>query len=214
MRMLFRSLVALCWAGPWAAPLWAQGIDADGLRAPPGESVWPRWQARLTVASPVSPWWRPQAGDDSDGQGSRLSSLSLFGDYFFRDAAPGLGGRDGLRATSGLIRGHAAQRAMALSAPPAALGVAAAGRGLHQPTGAWTALPQDAVSTVPYLGLGYSAASARGGWGFSADIGMVARSPGSAVKLGRVFSGPQALDELLRDMRLSPLVNVGVSYSF
>ncbi|MFG5407861.1 hypothetical protein ABXN37_06800 [Piscinibacter sakaiensis] len=67
---------------------------------------------------------------------------------------------------------------------------------------------------MPYLGLGYSAQPARGGWGFSADIGLVAQAPGAVVRLGRVFNGSQTLDDMLREMRLSPLLNVGVSYSF
>jgi hypothetical protein len=62
--------------------------------------------------------------------------------------------------------------------------------------------------------LGYTGLSSKGGWGFSADVGVMALSPGSSVKLGRVFSGNQSLDDLLREMRLSPLVQVGVSYSF
>ena len=49
----------------------------------------------------------------------------------------------------------------------------------------------------------------------------VARFPGAPIRfgvgpamLGRVFNGNQSLDDVLREMRLSPLVQVGVSYSF
>ena len=71
-----------------------------------------------------------------------------------------------------------------------------------------------ASGPLPYLGLGYTSVSVRAGWGFSADIGMVARQPSSAIKLGRVAGGGQALDEVLRELRLTPLLNLGVSYSF
>jgi hypothetical protein len=69
-------------------------------------------------------------------------------------------------------------------------------------------------STVPYLGVGYSSLVARSGWSFSADLGVVSRSPGSVVRLGRVFNSAQSLDDVLRDMRLAPHVQLGVSYSF
>ena len=67
---------------------------------------------------------------------------------------------------------------------------------------------------APYLGIGYTGLSSKGGWGFSADVGVVALSPRSTVKLGRVLGGTQSLDDVLRDMRLSPLLQLGVSYSF
>ena len=43
---------------------------------------------------------------------------------------------------------------------------------------------------------------------------MVSLSPGTAVKLGKVFTGNQALDDTVRDMRWSPVLQLGVSYSF
>ena len=76
------------------------------------------------------------------------------------------------------------------------------------------ALASADVSTdsAAYMGLGYSSLRTRGGWGFSADVGVMALSPSSVVKLGR--SGTQSLDDVLREMRLSPLLHLGVSYSF
>jgi hypothetical protein len=67
---------------------------------------------------------------------------------------------------------------------------------------------------VPYVGIGYTGLPSRGGWGFSADIGVMALTPESRVKLGRPDGGGQSLDDVLRDLRLSPLVQLGVSYSF
>ena len=66
----------------------------------------------------------------------------------------------------------------------------------------------------PYLGVGYSSMVAKSGWSFTADLGVVSRSPGNVVRLGRVFNGGQSLDEVVRDMRLAPHVQLGVSYSF
>ena len=39
-------------------------------------------------------------------------------------------------------------------------------------------------AALPYVGIGYTGLSARGGWGFSADLGVVALTPGSTVRFG------------------------------
>jgi hypothetical protein len=210
MPMLYRSLAALLLTGACTG-LQAQTEGFSGLRVPGADSVWPRWQGRIQVTTATSPWWRPHLSDERDGAGQRLESLSLLGDYFFLQRTPGLSGQDGFRATSGLIFGAATSRALSGMAQASAAG-SRNGLAVGSSWSAGAAEPSPA--TVPYLGLGYTSVSTRSGWGFSADIGLVARSPGSAVKLGRVFSGTQPLDDMLREMRLSPLFNLGVSYSF
>jgi hypothetical protein len=64
---------------------------------------------------------------------------------------------------------------------------------------------------VPYLGVGYSSASLRRGWGFAADVGLMALSPGT---VGGAFSGQRSTEEVLRDLRLTPTLQLGVTYSF
>ena len=68
--------------------------------------------------------------------------------------------------------------------------------------------------SLPYFGLGYTGLSPSGGWSFSTDLGLVSLRPGGAIKLGRVFTGAQNLDDTLRDMHWSPMLQLGVSYSF
>ena len=181
----------------------AQADSSAGLRSPGADELWPRWQGRILVGT-VAPVWRHLGWEAADALrgGQRLDSLSVLGDYYFAPAGPS----SGFRATSGLIIGTASNRSLSSFG---ALGV----RSTLAPT---QGLPGDQFerSTLPYLGLGYTSVSNRQGWGFSADIGLIARNPGSTVRLGRVFSGGQPLDDLLRDMRLSPLVNLGVSYAF
>jgi hypothetical protein len=72
----------------------------------------------------------------------------------------------------------------------------------------------DTYNTLPYVGFGYSGIHAKSGWGFWADVGLVAQSPGNVLGFGRVVSGAQSLDDMVRDLRLSPLVQLGVNYSF
>ena len=66
----------------------------------------------------------------------------------------------------------------------------------------------------PYLGLGYSGGSVEGGWGFNADVGMAAQNLGATVRLGRMFGGGLSVSDALRDLRLQPVVRLGMTYSF
>lgn len=70
------------------------------------------------------------------------------------------------------------------------------------------------TGTVPYLGFGYSDYSLKTGWGFWADIGVAVQSPGNMLGVGRVLSGTQGVEDLLRDLRMAPMVQLGVNYAF
>lgn len=72
-------------------------------------------------------------------------------------------------------------------------------------------LAGDASRTWPYLGIGYAGQGARGDWGFSADVGLAAQNPS---RFGRVFSGTADLSDTLRELRLQPVIKLGVTYSF
>lgn len=132
----------------------------------------------------------------------------LFGDYYL--TGPGFGQGDiagGLRLTSGLAIGP---RRATQSLPPMRLGDSLRGP-------ASLRLGPDTDSgrvALPYLGLGYTSLSARDGWGFSADIGLGGLPPGERLRLGR--SGPTAaqVENVLNDLRLTPVLQLGVSYAF
>jgi hypothetical protein len=109
----------------------------------------------------------------------------LLGDFYFD--APGLrlpASMGGLRATSGLV----------------------------------STIPYTAAAfsgeAIPYLGVGYTGLSLKNGWGFTADLGMALENPGSAARAGRALFGNQGFDQALRELRLSPMLQVGVSYTF
>jgi hypothetical protein len=198
-----KTLLTLLMLAAWVGSAHGNPVDS-GLRSAKAEELWPRWQGRVAVGT-VTPIWRYLGwGAEASGNAPRVDSLSVLGDYYFAPA----GRSGGFRATSGLIIGTPSHRSLGSLGAPAYSPVAPAA----------TRLSGDQLererAALPYLGLGYSRMSGRAGWGFSADIGLIARQPGSAVRLGRVLGGSQPLDELLREMRLSPLVNLGVSYSF
>jgi hypothetical protein len=167
----------------------------DGLVADPDRVPWARFQARV-LPSTAAPGWRAELAP-KERTGLRVASLGFVGDVYFGAAATA---RDrsprGFRATSGIIVGVRQPLLGALANAPIAGDV----------------IPDS--TTIPYLGLGYSSLVAKSGWSFSADLGVVSRSPGNVVRLGRVFNGAQSLDDVVRDMRLAPHVQLGVSYSF
>jgi len=205
-----RSVVIAALAATAAAG--AVAVEGEGLVAS-DRATWPRWQGRLSLGS-MSPLFHPDAMNP-DSSGLKVSAASLLGDYYFARSWRGAGSGGGFRATSGVFLGSHSSSLLWSSQSPALNGHAfnvdrRSVGGLTLSSGSDGAGDPGAV---PYLGLGYTGIAGKGGWGFSADLGLMALNPGT-VKLGRVFSGNQSLDEALRDMRLSPLLQLGVSYSF
>lgn len=198
VRILSSALVL---AGPAVAA-------GEGLRARLEDSAWARWQGRLTLAT-AAPSWKASLSE-GETVGIRVSGVTLSGDYFFSAGhadRPGLGG---LRATTALIVGP---RAQATSTPPG-WGVAGFERRWGAAPVIAAAIEPANVASLPYLGLGYTGLSARMRWSFSADLGLVALYPGNVTQMGRVMGGSQSMDDLLRELRLAPLFQMGVSYSF
>jgi hypothetical protein len=184
-----------------AAPVWAQGT---GLVIEPHNAFGPQVQARVGVSTSAaaidghSTSWQQQAG-------------VLLGDYYFSRARLGQGQvSSGFRATSGMLLG---QRSLALSTPALPQGSSVGLTTLRQPRLAMPGLEVAAEpwAAVPYVGVGWSGLSVKGGWGVSADVGIAGRSYGNG---GLRVNGNQSLDDLLRELRITPMVQVGVSYAF
>ncbi len=177
--------------------------EGEGLVANSDVLPWSRWQARLLISAPA-PLWRAGFGA-GDSQGLKPRSLSLMGDYLLRRSVGEDGSASYLRATSGLVVG-----------PRPALWAGQA-FGSAGPLGIERRQVGDLygeVSALPYVGIGYSGLAGRSGWSFSADFGLVALAGGNVVRLGRVVGGNQGLDELVRELRLSPVLQFGASYAF
>lgn len=176
---------------------------ADGLVAPAAETLWPRWQARIAVqAASVSPLATTNLFDANAQRGVRGGAL--FGDYYF--ATPSFGS---FRASGGVVSGSLAGLPLASAGAGSLLGLSVSSSSLPL-----NSVGADAVTALPYLGLGFSGAPWRNGLSISADIGLIAERPGSALGVGRAVFGAQALDNAVRDLRLSPLLQLGVRYAF
>ena len=197
---MFAGALALVSTAAFAA-------DADTPHSGADPLAWSRWQGRLSLGTPYTP-----ARLGADNPAARLGSASLMGDYYFSRSLVGARQLGGFRATSGLIFGPRSMLGAAQGgfATGGAFSVGSRSIGLlPAPLAGDTAAD---TTTAPYVGVGYTNLSVRSGWSFNADLGLVAQ--GSGGRLGRGLTGGQSLDDAVRDMRMTPLLQLGVSYAF
>ena len=158
------------------------------------------WRAQVRLGSAHSAQIPLQAL--GTGTSYALPSGMLLGDYYFSFSR--WGWSQGLRASGGLYMAGSAPLAELGFAPPAT-GSSAIGsqNGLRT----WR-LGGDARESRPYLGLGYSRQGLWGQWGLTADFGLLAE-PGATS-----LSTRRTLDDAVREIRFSPLLQLGVRYAF
>lgn len=210
MRIRYGHLaLAVCMGA--GLPAWA--ADGNGLQANDASWFQGRWESRIE-------WNQGRSSPHHAGSYTLthavprhpLRGWTALRDYYFDGGeTPSFAPTTtGLRATGGL-----------LVTPRSTLMTSSPRRGSAWPTGltrpsltsnGWR--PQDDLVPVPYVGVGYSDLSSRSGWGIRADLGLMALHPPSAIKLGSTLSGAQGVDTLLNGMQLSPVLQIGVSYSF
>jgi hypothetical protein len=178
---------------------------AEGLVAPAAETLWPRWQARIAVQAASVSALNASALFDAQAAQRGVQGGALFGDYYF--ARPSFGS---FRASGGVMSGAFGGLPLAqASAAGSMVGLSLSGSTLPA-HGAGT----EAGAALPYLGLGFTGAPWRNGLAISADLGMVAERPSAAMGVGRAVFGNQGMDMALRELRLSPVLQLGVRYSF
>ena len=173
---------------------------ADGLSAPRLDSLWPQWQARvqLQTSSLLS---------FGGGAAHEITSGAVLGDYLLLRPSFGT-----FRATGGIVAGSLAGAPLYKALPGQAMGWSVQGNGLQ--AGLLAVAAAESPQPLPYLGLGFSAAPPGSGFSFSADLGLVSQSPGSSIELGRALLGNQGVERAFRELRLSPMAQLSVRYSF
>lgn len=183
----------------------ALAADGRGLVVPE-QLAWPVLQARLQLSTaPVVP-----ALGSIDGVALRPRSAALFGDYYV--SRPFFGNTGGMRLTSGVVAGpRGAVFGPAQTTAPGLLGFSAVSRSSLVGS-TFAEVNGETTQTLPYLGIGYSGSSLRGGWGFSADLGLTPQNGGGQRLMRSLMS--QSLDDTLRELRLTPVLQLGVSYRF
>ena len=143
-------------------------------------------------------------------------SARLLGDYYFSGLSSHEGRLGGFRATGGMLLGSrlGAWGGAVTSAEYGASTVSVEQRGFGLLPPLLDIAGRDTGSAVPYVGVGYSNAFDKGRWGVSADVGLMAlRSSAGGLRPGRAFN-IQSVDDSLRDLRLAPMLQLGISYSF
>lgn len=174
------------------------GHAADGLYASRLDSVWPQWQARVQLqTSSLLPF--------GGGAVQEITGGAVLGDYLLLQQSFGA-----FRATGGLVAGSLAGAPLYKARLGQAMGWSVQGNGL-QPRLLAVA---EAPAPLPYLGLGFSAAPLGSGFTVSADFGLVSQNPGSSIELGRALLGNQGVERAFRELRLSPMAQLSVRYSF
>lgn len=172
------------------------------------------WSARIGVGRSDDAWSSGSSTryqDGTVGNGLKLHSVHVLGDYYFLPES-------GFRASTGLIRGS-------LSAPWGLSNTSGEGAGLVeiQKYNIWNpGLGQqgegDQQRLLPYVGAGYVISSpraeTRGGWRFSADLGVAVINSGPLGNLGLVLREPSSFDDLMHLLRVRPVLQLGVRYSF
>ncbi len=186
------------WAMLWAVAT-AAGA-ADGISAPPAAELWPQWQARISLqtaaVSPLSlaaPWLHDASTDAHAVQGA-----AVIGDYTFARSSFGA-----FRASGGLVVGRHGGAPRLSSANGAEVGVS-----LRNTVGAWDARDDAAVAS-PYVGIGFSGGPWHDTVVLSADLGLVADRDRT-----RALFGTQGVERALRELRVAPLVQLGVHVRF
>jgi len=142
--------------------------------------------------------------------GTALVRARVLGDYYL--TGPGFGDdqvRGGLRVTSGLAIGPSGGTS---ALPPSRLGDGLQWEAREPATSLYES--QGPRVTLPYIGLGYTSLSAREGWGLSADIGLGGQRPGERVRFGAGNPTAAQFENMLNDLRLAPVIQLGVSYAF
>lgn len=155
------------------------------------------WRAQLRLGAPAASLG--QAGLSGAAGRYALPTGMLLGDYYF--ARTRWTWSQGLRASGGLyLAGNVTLAELSLPTQV-------------QPFSLRPWAPESAApDTRPYLGLGYSrqgsASSAWARWGISADLGWVASRGSTGLGARRT------LDDAVREIRFSPVLQLGVRYGF
>ena len=182
------AVIVVVAAGMNLLPMGSAMAGGDGLVAPANALSSSRWQSRLEVDKPSS---LLRGLTTHWAFGAQVSTARLLSDYALDPLRLGSHGQTGgLHLTSGLL--VTLRNNLNLWGPASA---------------------NDAAFAQPYAGIGYSGIGQRGDWGFNADLGLSAQNPGAALQLGRMFNGA-SLGDTVRDLRLQPMIRLGMNYSF
>ncbi|RZI84967.1 MAG: hypothetical protein EOP38_06775 [Rubrivivax sp.] len=219
-RLCFIAACTLAWSAaqaqmvpqPSHAMRAAATTDAGKGLSWNGQPFWPHWEGRIGLV--LDRTFDPLKDSFVLAQpvptsGLNMRSAHVLSDYYFSG---------GFRATVGLVRGSVTQASWAdgtegngLNLSLQRLDVLTLGDAKNQSF-------EGENRTLPYVGAGYAASLGPVGsantWRFNADLGIISVNSNNIGRISRALQGEAGLDEIVRDLRLRPVIKVSVRYAF
>jgi hypothetical protein len=186
------------------ATLAGGAMAAEGLVAPTADTLWPQWHARIAVQTASASPLTGSRWSDGNAMQRGLQGGAVLGDYYF--ANPSFGS---FRASGGVLVGVQGGVPLISAAAGPRLGLSVSGG-----AAAWAGPGAETPGAVPYLGLGFTGHAWHSGLAVTADFGLVAERPGAAAGVGRALFGNQGMESAVHELRLEPVLQLGVRYTF
>lgn len=201
---------------PWPARLSAPspanraaGSDGGGL-ALRDSGPWPDWEGRIgaVIERPVNPVRDSFVLAQPVEGGLRMRSLHVLADHYVEG---------GFRATVGLVSGEAGQAWWSSGEHGGGLNLS-----LQQLDTLGSPLGLRRRNLLPqaqaYVGAGYSTRTESIGqastWRFNADFGLLNTDPDSTDRITGLLQGDRSVGDLVRGLRMRPVVKVSLGYAF
>jgi hypothetical protein len=180
-----------------------------------GQQFWPHWEGRIGLVldrayDPLKDSF--VLAQPVPSSGLNLRSAHVLSDYYFSG---------GFRATVGLVRGSVTQSAWS-DGNDDTIG-SGLNLSLQRVDNLGLGDPKNQSldgehRTLPYVGAGYAASLGSHGsdsmWRFNADLGLISVNSSNIGRISRALQGEAGLDEIVRDLRLRPVIKVSVRYAF
>ena len=185
----------------------SSGGSGLALTDPPSTNLWPHWEGRIGVVldRPSDPMSNSFVLAQPAYSGLKVYSLHMLSDYYFAG---------GFRATAGLIRGSSNMPWW----PSDQQGATGLNLDMLSSPGQDRAQTDDATRTSPYLGAGYSTrfngVRAADGWRFNADLGLISINSNNIDRISRMLQGDEGVENIIRELRLRPVIKFSVNYAF
>ena len=200
---------------PWSARMSPATEHANNTPGGSGLALrdsgpWPNWEGRIgaVIERPVNPVRDSFVLAQPVEGGLRMRSLHVLADHYVEG---------GFRATVGLVSGEAGQawwssgdHGGGLNLSLQQLDTLGAPLGLRRRN----LLPQ----AQAYVGAGYSSRTESLGqassWRFNADFGLLNTDPDSTDRFSGLLQGDRSVGDIVRGLRMRPVVKVSVGYAF
>lgn len=187
----------------------AAGTGGGGL-ALRDSGPWPNWEGRIgaVIERPVNPVRDSFVLAQPVEGGLRMRSLHFLADHYVEG---------GFRATVGLVSGEAGQAWWSSGEHGGGLNLS-----LQQLDTLGSPLGLSRRNVLPqaqaYVGAGYSTRTESIGqattWRFNADFGLLNTDPDSTDRVTGLLQGDRSVGDIVRGLRMRPVVKVSVGYAF